>query len=113
MDPIYLRQWRMYAGITQTELGDRMGITGTQISRIESGKRDFDGRFLMLFKQAINAKLDTYPPEGRRPWMRINHMADPLLMFPDENLWVAWGSVLQSLPRPVPAAPPAPFDRTG
>jgi transcriptional regulator with XRE-family HTH domain len=94
MDEIFLKEWRVYAGLTQTELGERMGITGTQISRIEAGKRDFDGRFLMMFKTCINAKLSSYPPRPGAPLLRIWHMAEPLFVRPSENDWVRFMSIL-------------------
>jgi transcriptional regulator with XRE-family HTH domain len=97
MDNIFLKHWRQYAGLTQTELGERMGITGTQISRIESGKRDFDGRFLMMFKEAINARLDGYKQEGETKLLRIFHMADPLHIKPNENDWVDYLTRLEGL----------------
>jgi transcriptional regulator with XRE-family HTH domain len=85
---IYLKQWRIYADLTQEELGQRMGITGTQISRIESGKRDFDGRFLRNFKRVINAALDEHPHNTSPAKMRIRHMADALRVEPDPEKWI-------------------------
>lgn len=95
MDTIFLKQWRIYAGLTQEELGSRMGITGTQISRIEGGKRDFDGRFLMAFKHAINDKLDTYWPDQPSALLRITHIADALCVNPDLTTWVRMLSSLE------------------
>lgn len=96
---IYLKQWRIYAGLTQAELGDRMGITGTQISRIESGKRDYDGRFLCSFSNVINKRIDELAHNPERPHERILHIADALARDPDAGTWTA---ALQQLVRQLP-----------
>ena len=57
-DRTYFTEWRKFAGITQDELGSEIGMTGEQVTRIEKGERDFDGRFLRAFKEAINAALE-------------------------------------------------------
>lgn len=95
MDVVYLREWRIYAGLTQEELGKRMGITGTQISRIEGGKRDCDLHFLLAFKNAINEKLKTYPGDEAHSLLRITHIADALCVNPDLTTWVRLLSTLE------------------
>lgn len=37
-----LRSWRDDAGLTQVELGDRLGVTQTFISKVERGERRLD-----------------------------------------------------------------------
>lgn len=49
----YFREWRQFAGLTQQALGDKIGMAAGTISRIETGKRDFNGRFLALFVDAV------------------------------------------------------------
>lgn len=49
---VYLLQWRKHLGLTQVELGDRMGRTSGQISELETGKRQWD---LEILREAADA----------------------------------------------------------
>ena len=37
----HIREWREAAGLTQVQLGERVGVTGAQISRLETGSRNW------------------------------------------------------------------------
>jgi transcriptional regulator with XRE-family HTH domain len=39
---LYIREWRKFKKLTQAELAEKIGVDPTQISRIESGKRNYD-----------------------------------------------------------------------
>ena len=63
----YLKEWRIYAGLSQAELAAQMKVTPPQISRIENGQRTPDLLFLYRFKQIVGC----------------SHLADPLVNAPD------------------------------
>lgn len=63
----YIKEWRIYAGLTQAELAAQMKVTPPQISRIEAGLRTPDLLFLYRFKQVVGC----------------SHLADPLVNPPD------------------------------
>lgn len=63
--PIYLREWREHRLLTQQQLADRLETTAATISRIESGKRDYTGAFLLAAAYVLNCNpgdLITRPP---------------------------------------------------
>ena len=81
---IYLAEWRQYAKLTQRQLGEILKVTAAQISRVETGKRDFDGRYLLKFSQAINSTLDEQKQSMERSGsLRIIHYCHPLTVAPD------------------------------
>lgn len=82
-ETIFLKEWRVFAHLKQEQLAYRLGITGAQVSRIETGKRDFDGRYLKAFAAAINVYLQEVPRGAPYSHVRIRHFADPL-RFPPE-----------------------------
>src|SRR5262245_36626764 len=63
----YLKEWRIHAGLTQTELAAQMHVTPPQISRIEAGLRTPDLLYLYRFCQIVGC----------------THYAEPLLHAPD------------------------------
>lgn len=87
-DVIYLKEWRKFAALTQEQLGEALGITGAQVSRIETGQRDFDGRYLTAFRAAINGALDRNPDPGKPVYIRIEHIGDALSKNPDPAGWL-------------------------
>lgn len=46
---LYFREWRLHAKLNQYEVAERMGISPAAVSRIESGKRDYNGKYLIAF----------------------------------------------------------------
>ena len=63
--PIYLREWREFRLLTQQQLADRLDTTAATISRIESGKRDYTGAFLLAAAYVLNCNpgdLISRPP---------------------------------------------------
>lgn len=67
---IYLRNLRVQAGLTQDELGTRIGLSGTYISRVERARDNpFPDEVLPRLAQALpSASLDKlYALAGRIP----------------------------------------------
>ena len=67
MPKIYFREWRHWAGLSQSQLARIMGISKPVISRIETGERRWNSEFLEDFCIAVNC----------------GHWADPLVRAPD------------------------------
>ena len=65
----YLKDWRIHAGLTQEEVGAKVGFTGAQVSRIERGKRTCDLLYLRQFQTVVGCK----------------HYADPLIGPPNPD----------------------------
>jgi len=62
----FFQEWREAAGLTQKQLGKLIGLSKTQISRIENGERDFTGDFLADFQQAVG-NFEIGDPLNRPP----------------------------------------------
>lgn len=72
MDKVFLKEWRVFAQLTQRQIADRLGYTEAQISRVENGKRVIKGRYLRAYKDVINKRLD----EIKVPFPRLTHFGD-------------------------------------
>ncbi len=42
----FLREWRKYRGLTQEQLADRIGMSGSNISLLERGKQNYTQRII-------------------------------------------------------------------
>lgn len=60
----HVRTAREGAGISQGELGLRVGVSGVQISRIESGKRGASTEVLVAIAVELNISLDLLKPDA-------------------------------------------------
>ena len=66
---VYFREWRQWAGLSQSQLAKIMGISKPLISCIENGKRRWHSDFVEDFGIAVGARrwtapLDSPPPGG-------------------------------------------------
>ena len=52
--PHRIREWRERSGLTQAQLGERVGRSATEISRFERGERDLYLRDLKMIAGAMN-----------------------------------------------------------
>ncbi|HEX4182529.1 MAG TPA: helix-turn-helix transcriptional regulator [Caulobacteraceae bacterium] len=61
----YIREWRKYRGLSQTELADSIAIHRTHLNKIERGKRNYAATTLT----ALASRLDCEPGDliQRRP----------------------------------------------
>lgn len=64
---IFLKEWRIYAGLSQAELARMTELSPPQISRLESGQRLPDLIFLKRFQQIVDC----------------GHYLEPLVNRPD------------------------------
>lgn len=53
-DRLFFREWRIHAGYSQEDVGEKLGVTASTVSRIETGKRDFLGSYLFKFAELCN-----------------------------------------------------------
>lgn len=52
--PTYLRAWRKYRGLTQDDLGHLVGVSGSSISQLETGKQGFTDKTLAELAKALD-----------------------------------------------------------
>lgn len=52
----HLRAWREYRGMTQEELGAKVGTAGNVISLLESGSRKLSDKWLRALAPALNTR---------------------------------------------------------
>lgn len=57
LDRYYFFEWRQARGISQREMARRMDIHYSVLSRIEAGKRDWNGQFLAKFAETIGCHI--------------------------------------------------------
>lgn len=66
----FIKQWRVFRGLTQVQLAERIGIDKSYLSKIESGARRYDQHFLEAAAEALNCEpadliiRDPSDPEG-------------------------------------------------
>lgn len=59
----YIRTLRTQSGLTLTQLGAKLGIDSGALSKIETGKKEFDETFLPNLSEAFNLDLETLKSE--------------------------------------------------
>jgi transcriptional regulator with XRE-family HTH domain len=63
---LYFRQWREHFHLSQDQLGARIGTTGRTVSRIENAARDFTGRYIHAYADALGIEpIQLYGPPER------------------------------------------------
>lgn len=70
---LYIAEWREKRGLTQEQLGERLGVSDVTVSRWETGKRRPDLATLAAIAEAIGIEFDRL---ARHP---DNPSADDLL----------------------------------
>jgi transcriptional regulator with XRE-family HTH domain len=51
-----IREWRLYRGLTQQQLADRIDVSTASMSRIENGKQDYTQAHLEAIAYALNCE---------------------------------------------------------
>lgn len=74
----YLQAWRVFRRKTQVEVGEAIGLSDAQVSRMETGKRDY-----MRWQLEKLAKLYDTDPASLL-------CRDP---FDPEGIWTVWDSI--------------------
>ena len=68
----YIKEWRLYRGLTQQKLGDRLDTTKANISRIEALKQNYTQDFLEACADALGVDPGTLimrdPSDRNAPW---------------------------------------------
>ena len=95
---------RKEKGIGQEELGEIVGVTGSAISRYESGKRDPDSDTLALIAEALDSTVAELRTIGRefevgRPMITLPSAGDCRFVTSDETMsaWMGMVTVSQEL----------------
>lgn len=52
----FFRAWRRYRGLTQEALAERVGLSTSSISQIETGTQGFTDSTLIAFAEALNCE---------------------------------------------------------
>jgi transcriptional regulator with XRE-family HTH domain len=73
----YFKEWRKYRKLSQAKAGERIGLTGQTLARLESGKIEFCARHLQLL-------ADAYSCSREELLMRNPLRGDP------EPFWAIW-----------------------
>lgn len=62
----YAHYWRKKRGLTQEQLGEKIGVTKGQISKIENQKQGLNKRWTILLSKALNVE----------PWQLLKNPED-------------------------------------
>ena len=54
--PHYIRQWRKHRGLTQAQLAERIGISKSYVTKIETFQRRYDQPFLEAAAEALRCE---------------------------------------------------------
>jgi transcriptional regulator with XRE-family HTH domain len=54
--PHYIRQWRKHRGLTQAQLAERIGISKSYVTKIETFQRRYDQPFLEATAEALRCE---------------------------------------------------------
>jgi transcriptional regulator with XRE-family HTH domain len=73
--PHYIKEWRKFRDLTQEQFAERVGVTKSYVSKIESGKRRYDQPFL----EAAAVVLQCAPAD-----LIIRNPTDP------DGIWSVW-----------------------
>jgi transcriptional regulator with XRE-family HTH domain len=52
----YFREWRKYRRLTQEDLAERIGVSASSISQLETGKQGFTGDMLEMLASALGCQ---------------------------------------------------------
>ena len=60
--------WREHRGLTQEDLGEQVGLSGSYLSRIESDKRDGTVRVYAALARALGVDVDDFVAARDDEW---------------------------------------------
>lgn len=66
---VYLKEWRIHAGLLQRDLAAALGLTPVQLSRLDNHVRDVKLKHLVPLAKAVGAEhfTDLFYPPGQHP----------------------------------------------
>lgn len=67
----HLRSARREAGISQAELGERIGLSASEVCRIETRQRRMPLRYLDPWARALRVAIHVKVSEGREPGVHV------------------------------------------
>jgi transcriptional regulator with XRE-family HTH domain len=62
-----LRELREAAGLTQTQLGERAGVVGSQVNKLEVGVNQPTFATALALAQALGVEIGAFVPAGQAP----------------------------------------------
>ncbi len=77
----FLRAWRKYRGLTQEQLADRIGMSGSNISLLESGKQNYTQRILEELALALGTSPASLLTEDPVDQTEMRQIVDKLLLL--------------------------------
>lgn len=90
---VYLAEWREHRGLTQAQLGDRLGVSSVAISRWECGSRRPDLNVLAAISEALGIELSALYRHPNQP------SADELLKGQPQEVWDQAMSIIKTIRR--------------
>lgn len=63
-----VRVWREHRGLTQEDVGEQVGLSGSYLSQIETGKREGTVRVYSALARALGVDLDDLVAAGDDEW---------------------------------------------
>ena len=90
---VYLAEWRDHRGLTQAQLGDRLGVSSVAISRWEGGSRRPDLNVLAAISEALGVDLSALYRHPNQP------SADELLKGQPQEVWDQAMSIIKTIRR--------------
>jgi transcriptional regulator with XRE-family HTH domain len=85
---IFFRAWREKFHLTQEQIANRIGTTGATVHRIETAARDYTGRYLHAYAEALGIEpTDLYrPPERPSLDAKLRDADDDIVLRAHEML---------------------------
>ncbi len=77
----FLRAWRKYRGLTQEQLADRIGVSGSNISLLENGKQNYTQRILEELALALGTSPASLLTEDPADQSEMRQIADTLRLL--------------------------------
>lgn len=74
--PTFIKEWRKHRGLTQEQLGDRLGLTQATVARIEQGKIAYTQPVLEAMADALRCEpadlIMRDPSRADAPWTLLD-----------------------------------------
>lgn len=75
----FIKEWRLHRGLTQEQMGERVGIDKSYLSKIENGKKRYDQPFLEAAAEVLACSpadlIERDPSQSARIWEIYDKMS--------------------------------------